>query len=450
MRDRCTAALVSIFAIVYAAVGLVRHWAFESSYDLAIFDQAIWHVSRFESPASSVRGYANLFGDHFSPVLVLLAPLYWIAPRPETLIVAQAVLLALSIVPVAAYARERLPSRAALLLTIAYGLFWGLQRAAAFDFHEIAFAPLAVATLILARHRRRWGWFAAAIAALVCTKEDLIPLVVFVGLYLIVAGERRAGAIVAASALAAFALIVGVVIPALGAGQYGYQSTFSEAIGRPLRIPLLLVWPPVKLTTAFMWVAPFALLPLASPLCTWLLPFAAERFLSASPTHWGTIFHYSAAVAPVAAMAAIDGLARVSTRIASAIVRRRTMLGFAAASVVLSAFLPGHQPMWDLFQTPFREAAAMRTTAFEALAAIPPGAPVVAQAAIAPRLAHREAIAILTADAPDAEWVIASAWLSPWPARSVEELAAWLRRYRERGYTVVFDRGGWIVLHQRV
>src|SRR5689334_13054333 len=170
--------LTTLFAVAYATYGLFRHWHFDTSaYDLGIFDQAIWHLSRFEAPASSVRGVTNLLGDHFSPIIALLAPLYWLAPRAETLIVAQAILLAASIVPVWLYARRRLPRGPACGLAIAYALFWGMQRAAAFDFHEFAFAPLLVATTILAMEDRRWGLFWAMVASLIATKEDLIPLV---------------------------------------------------------------------------------------------------------------------------------------------------------------------------------------------------------------------------------------------------------------------------------
>ena len=45
------------FALAYALYGLFRHWHFGSSaYDLGIFDQAVWHLSRFEAPASTISG----------------------------------------------------------------------------------------------------------------------------------------------------------------------------------------------------------------------------------------------------------------------------------------------------------------------------------------------------------------------------------------------------------
>src|SRR5206468_7200171 len=133
--------------------------------------------------------------------------------------------------PVYAYSRARVPHRAALLLAIAYGLYWGLQQTAGFDVHEVAFAPLAVATLIVAMDRRRWPWFWTAAAAMVLIKEELIALLVFVGAFLIVRGERQRGAILLASSVALFVTIVGVVIPrAAGTRTYGYENAFADAI----------------------------------------------------------------------------------------------------------------------------------------------------------------------------------------------------------------------------
>ena len=86
------AATVAVFATIYVLLSVYKHWHFGSGFDLAIFDQAVWHLSRFEIPASSIRGFPNLFGDHFHPILLVLAPLYRIAPAAETLIVTQAVL----------------------------------------------------------------------------------------------------------------------------------------------------------------------------------------------------------------------------------------------------------------------------------------------------------------------------------------------------------------------
>jgi uncharacterized membrane protein len=437
------------FAIAYGLCGILRHRQFDSSYDLAIYDQALWHLSRFEGPASSFRGISNIFGDHFHPIIVVLAPLYWMWPTAEALIVAQAVLLACSIVPVYLYARDRLPYWPAVGMSVAYGLFWGLQQTALFDFHEAAFAPLAVALLLLALHRRQWPlfWVCAIVAATI--KEDMTPFLAFLGGYLFFTGERRRGAILFGTSLAAFVLTVGIVIPAASdAGAYGYEETYSEARLHPWRVPIQLVTPPLKLLTTFLWFAPFAMLPLVSPLSLLVLPFAAERFLSASQNHWGTIFHYSAPLAPIVAMAAIDGLARIASRLHVVERRRQVLAGFASACVLCAAVLPGHQPIWRLFASRTYRSGAVERTGRDALQVIPDEASVVAQANVGPHLSHRAALFRLDAEAPEADYVVAVDRRSPWPLANYDEIRALLAVRQRRGYEVVFDRDGWIVLRR--
>ena len=230
------------FTTAYAITSLLRHWRFGSGYDLGIFDQAVWFMSRFEAPRSTISGYANIFGDHFSPILALLAPLYWIAPAPETLLIAQAVLLGASIVPVYLFLRDRLSMGRSLALCGVYGCFWGLQRTALSDFHELAFAPLLTATAVLAISRRSWTmlWIVSAILCLV--KEDLIPLVCAFGLYLVYLGEYRRGVLLATSGLAAFIAAVFVVIPWFAGGDSGWAYRASTATSPPGHGPFRCCW----------------------------------------------------------------------------------------------------------------------------------------------------------------------------------------------------------------
>ena len=415
---------------------------------MAIYDQAIWHLSRFERPASSIRGLTNVFGDHFHPIIALFTPLFWVAPFAETLIVAQAILLAASVVPVFLFARDRLPSGPALALCVAYGLFWGMQQTAISDVHEAAFAPLAVGLLLLAIDRRRWPWFWAAAAVVLAVKEDLAPFLVFVGGYLFVRGERRTGGILLACSLAAFIAEVAVVIPASGGREYEYTGAYADVWQRPWLAPVKLVTPPIKMLTAFLWVAPFALLPLASPLSLLLAPFALERFLSSSQNHWGTIFHYSAPLAPIVAMSAADGLARIVRRISDRRKRRKTIAILAGLCVVLASLLPGHQPLWRLLSSKPYQFDAVDRAGPDAIGLVPPNASVVAQTAVAPHMAHRRDLFRLDPESPDGDYVIAVPERSPWPNATAAEVHALLAERRRRGYAVIFERDGWVVLRR--
>jgi uncharacterized membrane protein len=450
-ETRSLAAVVCLFACGYGIFGVSEHWRFSSSYDLAIFDQALWHLSRFEPPASSVSGFSNILADHFYPILVLLTPLYWIAPAPETLIVAQALLLAASIAPVFFFLRRRLAYGPALALSAAYGFFWGLQQTAASDFHEMAFAPLFVATAIEAMDRKGWKLFWTACFVLLLVKEDLVPVLTVLGVYLALIGEPKRGAFLFVSSLLAFALIVRVLIPGFSeSGTYTYGGAYAEVVKKPWTIPAALVTPVYKLRTLFFWFAPFLFLSLRSPFSVLLVPLALERFLSASPPHWGTAFHYSAPVAPIVAMSAGDGLARIAGGLKDDVTRRRLVVWAAGISVVLSAVLPGRQPLWRLL-VPARYVATRSTqTGYRALTVIPPEASVVAQAALLPHLSQRHELHVFTPDSPDAEFIVASATVSPWPSDTYDELGAAVNDRRRRGYAVVFEEDGWIVLKRPV
>jgi uncharacterized membrane protein len=457
LARRWMPALTAGAVALYSLPGLLAHWSFASNYDLAIFTQALWHLARLETPASTVRGLSNVLGDHFSPIIALLVPVFSLAPAPETLIVAQAVLFAASAWPVWAFLRRRLPPSPALGLTAAYVLFFGLQRAAAFDFHEVAFAPLFVACLLLAvdADRVRRVWLAAACLALV--KEDLLPFAAAVGVMLVVRGRRKCeprlvhhGAALAAASLAAFVLLVVVVVPALNDDAvFAHAARYATLRQRPWLAPVLLAVPPVKLVTVVTWLAPFAFLPLASPL-TWLLaPFAAIRFLSDWPLHWGDAFHYSAPLAPILAMAAGDGLSRVAARARSESARRRLLAGLPAAAVVISLVVPGHQPFFRLFRPGALAASTFTEAGGRALATIPPDASVAAQTALTPHLAQRRLIFRLDEKAPEAEYIVAARGLSPWPMASEAAVQALVAARRQAGYKVVFEEQGWTVLRRQ-
>ncbi len=117
MRWRLAAVVLITFA-VDAVASVARYDHLGSGIDLAIFSQAVWHYSHLQAPVSTIKG-EDILGDHFHPIIALLAVLYRLWQDPRTLLLAQAALLAASAVPVFGFARRRLPDPAALLLAAA-------------------------------------------------------------------------------------------------------------------------------------------------------------------------------------------------------------------------------------------------------------------------------------------------------------------------------------------
>ena len=440
--------LVSFFAAAYILYGLFRHWSFHSSYDMAILDQIVWHLARFEVPASSIKGLANSFGDHFRPIVALFAPAYWLAPGPESLIVLQGVLFAAAIPPMFVFLRRRLPVGPSVALCAAYGFFWGIQHAAAFEVHEVAFAPLIIAWALLALDTQRWVGFWAAMLALMLVKEDMIPVAGFFGLVLVIRGHWRQGSLLIALSLLVFILVMRWLIPWLSGASSPYMGLYTDLLQKPWLAPVALVTPPGKLMAVLLWLAPFAFLSLASPLLILAVPIALTLLLPTGAAYWGISFHHAAPLAPILALSAGDGLARLVRHVRTPLARRRFLGWAAGVSVLLSAILPGNQPFWDLFSFEHYRRHPDQHIWNEMAALIPADASVVAQAALLPQLSHRQALYLLEEADKDADFVAATSRLGPWPAAGHEELAAWIDARRRRDYQPIVEREGWILLRR--
>ena len=288
-------ALTALMAIGYSAFSLILNYTFQtSSYDLVIFDEAVRSYARFQPGISVIKGLHNNFGpnfsvlgDHWSPILAALAPLYWIYNSPETLLVAQAVLFALALPSLWLFTRRafgggRKAIVAAYLVAVAYGLSWPIASAAAFDFHEVAFAPVLTAVALERLQAGRLRTALVALAVLLLVKEDMGLFVAGIGVYLAVIRTQM----VARQRLVAVILIlVGVtdtwvatylLIPAFGGrsdyywayGVLGHNvpQVVEHIIEHPLGALRLLITPRVKLDTMLWLLAPFCFLPLLSPL----------------------------------------------------------------------------------------------------------------------------------------------------------------------------------------
>ena len=84
-----------------------RQWArFEvPSWDLGIFTQIFRAYAELRSPIVPIKGPDfMILGDHWHPLLAILAPAYWIHPSGLTLLIVQALLIGLSAVIVTACA----------------------------------------------------------------------------------------------------------------------------------------------------------------------------------------------------------------------------------------------------------------------------------------------------------------------------------------------------------
>ena len=79
-------------------------------FDLGIYDQGTWLLSRFKDPFVTIRGL-ELFGHHANIFLLLLAPFYWLGAGPIFLLVVQVLAQASGAIAVFLLARDLLRSK---------------------------------------------------------------------------------------------------------------------------------------------------------------------------------------------------------------------------------------------------------------------------------------------------------------------------------------------------
>ena len=317
----------AVFAC-YAAISGYRYLRLAStSWDMGIFTEYVKRYAHLQAPIVDARAPGmNLLGDHFHPVVAVLAPFFRLFPSPLTLLIAQALLAALSVIPVTRAAQQLLGTAAGRAIGVAYGLSWGLQQMIDNDFHEIAFAVplLAFSLSALVRGRVR----AAVIWALplVLVKEDQGFTVAAIGL-LIAFGYRHriAGLVLAAWGLAWSLVAITVLIPHFSPTHtYLYWSLGGNLSGSGHRASLagllhqVFASSDVKLPTLVMILLPTAFLALRSPIVLAVLPSLALRFIATNSAYWSTQWHYNATVMPIVFLAAIDGMSRIRAARAAA------------------------------------------------------------------------------------------------------------------------------------
>ncbi|MFF6969929.1 DUF2079 domain-containing protein [Streptomyces tsukubensis] len=474
-----------LFAL-YATVSVRRHLLIRTTgYDLGIFEQAVRAYAQLRPPVVPLRGEDfNLLGDHFHPAIAVLAPLYRIWPGPLTLLLAQAALLAVAVVPLAGWAAEVLGRRAAHAVALVYGLSWGIASAVAFDFHEVALAVPLVSAAVTALGRRRWRAAVLWAAPLVLVKEDLGLTLAAVGAYLVWKGPRRLGLFTAAAGIAASAVEIKLLLPAFNpAGGYAHGENLGEGAHGSLLTtiafaPLDALRPDIKAMTLVLVFAPSALLALRSPLALLALPTLAWRMLSQNAFHWGTSFHYSAVLMPIVTAGLIDALRHWRTpgpvtpgpatagpgsgarSPAARHIRASLVTALAVTAVMLPSF-----PLAQLAQRATWRTGEHVAAARQVLARIPDGATVAATNRLVPQLTSRTEVVLFPSfpvharlyeyardrlPRPTAEWIVHDRHAPPawpyhaghWPYPPEQQTAELERAQRVYGYRKVAERDG--------
>ncbi|MCJ0978604.1 DUF2079 domain-containing protein [Rhodococcus sp. ARC_M12] len=445
----------AVLASLYATMSVLGHRQLRTSgFDLGIFVQQIASYSQFRAPTSDLLGTGfNTLGDHFSPITALLGPVYRLFPHAETLLIAQAVLFALAVIPIARLAVQKFGTTVGVVIAAAFGLSWGVQAALNFDFHEMAFAMPLLAMSMVALVRHRWLPALAWALPLVFVKEDMGLTVIVIGalVALWTTGRTRIlGALTAVWGLAWVVLAVKVIVPALSSDNSYDQGSKLPPLGEGIADTAHgLVAGDSRAATAFLLLAVTGFFALRSPLLLVAVPTVAWRFLSDNTNFWKPIYHYNAILMVIVFVALLDALAR-SHRHGQLTERgRKLIVAFVAAFAVIALpFLPMsrvvHAQEWTI--------DPQVTTVREISESIPAGDRVAASNNLVAQLVADHDVSVFPQRATDStvpDWIVVNQQRpAGWPTDETGDRQA-VDRALSTGYDVVYSVDGIEVLHRR-
>ena len=459
------AAAMLSYAAGFAALSVLRHKAFATGrFDLGNMVQAVWSTAHGHPlQMTNLHGaQISRLAAHVDPILVLYAPLWWLWPSPNLLLVTQVLLVAAGAWPVFRLARKHLGSpRAAFGFALAYLLYPATGWLTLNEFHPVALAtPFLLFAFWYLDNDRFVPFVLFAVLASACKEEIGLVVAGFGAWYAISRRHWLAGVAIAALGLAWSAIAIGVVIPHYhAAGESDFYGRYSEVGGSVGGIVKTVFTDPARIARAAFsardlrylldLVLPLAGLCLLAPVVLIAaLPELAINLLSATPTQTSIHFHYTAGLIPPLVIAAVLGARRLS---------RWTV---PVAAVVVLATLVGNYrlgpiPGWrDVPGGSRFQATAARVTDHDRIAAsalklIPKQAVVSATNTLGAHLSDRRRV-LSFPFVQDALWIAADETQPGYadryaPLPLAVQLAA-LRRNPD--WRLVFEQDGVLVFHR--
>jgi len=336
--------------------------------DLGTVDQALWTFVHLGRPVHSVNFPEvafNWLGFHFSPLVLLLGPLYLLPFSPFFLQVVQVALVVSAAIPVCLAGRVLgLSLRQAQAVALLMLIHPFTTNGATWDFHEVAFAVPLIAWALYAIVSRRFGVLCVSGAALCLVKEHYGLALASLGiLWAIRHRDAKRGLGLAAFGLAGLGAVLGIIMPRLspvGSHFMTLSSANDAGLDRYgwLRLPLgeaaeagvrgILLSPGTWLYLGILLFSFWGLSPRGGLFLLAGLADVAAALLSINPMPRSPFSYHALPLGPVLAVSAAAGLARFDPVVRSFNLTMAAVPLLALAWIFFPAPLPLAADPWEL------------------------------------------------------------------------------------------------------
>ncbi len=339
---------IVLYISYFSYFTVLRYQTLYASYfDLGIMHQTVFNtyqaISSFDF--SRILELTNPFGPeqikrmaiHNDLLLFFFSFLYFLHDGPQTLLIAQTVILAIGSffifkITQRVFEENKQRDSIAFVFSLSYLLYPPMQRANMYDFHAVTFATTGILAMYYFWFSKRYGLSFLFLILSLLAKEQVALTVLFFGLYTIYDHwkEKKGASLhipkysyfVIGLSLFWFILSIFYIIPFYRGGHHfalGYYGDFGDS---PAKILIGIFQHPMSLAKYVFHVdtlryflftlGPVGFLSLFSfPHLLVAIPEYAINLLSNSWHMRNIVFHYTAVIQPIVFIASIHGARNV-------------------------------------------------------------------------------------------------------------------------------------------
>ena len=183
--------LIPFFILL--VISILRYYNYSSpNFDFGIFSHMFYYMKETFIPFSTCERDILLshFAVHFSPILYLILPIYYLFSSPVVLQISQVVILYLGLIPLIKLCNfYKFSYNRKLFVILLYSFYPILSSGTFFDFHENCFVPfLLLFTFYFFEKNSRLVYLFLILSLII--KEDVFIYLVIFGIYIILSRKR--------------------------------------------------------------------------------------------------------------------------------------------------------------------------------------------------------------------------------------------------------------------
>ena len=295
----------ALFVVMFTLKSIQIHEIFgTSAYDLGIFDQGFWLISRFENAFNTVRGIHTL-GDHFSPIVYIFTPFYWLSPSINWAFFFQPISVGLGAIALFHIGRSLFPGQLLIpfIFSISYLMNPVVHNTLLWQYHNLVLASCLYMFLILFYIKNQFAKYLITLFLLLCCREDMPFTLAMIGFVELWQRKWRFAACTILFSILWWLTVTNFVMPYFnGTGYFRYEvgkvgALTSHIFDLAYYIKRFWVENDARL---YLWQVfmPLGFLSLLSPL--YLIPALPTMFANTMIGSYNTqiAYHYSVSVVP--------------------------------------------------------------------------------------------------------------------------------------------------------